>query len=71
MPLQSVTFDALVEKALHKPGFFQALKQNPVQALKAEGLAATPQLILALKAVDYDAIHNVAIACDPLTGPVW
>lgn len=69
--MQTLTFETLVEKALHTPGFFAALKQNPVQALKSAGLASTPQVILALKALDYDAIQNVAIACDPPTGPVW
>jgi hypothetical protein len=70
MPLQKVTFDMLVEKALHQPGFFDGLKRDPVKGLKATGFAPTPALIAALKALDYDAIQNVAIACDPTTGPM-
>lgn len=70
MPLKKITFQLLVEKALKEPGFFDGLKQNPIQTLKKAGLAATPQIILALKAIDYDAIQNLAIACDPTTGPV-
>jgi hypothetical protein len=70
MPLQKLTFHKLVEKCLNQPGFFNALKANPVTALKDAGLAPTPQVITALKTLDYNAIQNVAIACDPVTGPV-
>ena len=70
-PLQPITFELLVEKALHKPGFFHALRQNPGQALKAEGLAATPQIVTALRAIDYNDIQNLVMACNPTAGPVW
>lgn len=65
-----IKFPELVEKCLHQPGFFEALKHNPVHGLKSAGFSPTPELILALKALDYDAIQNVAIACDPTTGPI-
>jgi len=67
---QKITFELLVEKALHQPGFFDGLKRDPVKTLRAAGLAPTPQLIMALKELDYNAIQNVAIACDPVTGPL-
>jgi len=69
MPLQKITFQVLVEKALNQPGFFDGLKRNPIQTLKNAGLAPTPQIITALKQLDYDDIQNVAIACDPKVGP--
>jgi hypothetical protein len=70
MAKQKITFEVLVEKALHQPGFFDGLKREPVKTLRAARLAPTPQVIMALKALDYDAIQNVAIACDPATGPI-
>jgi hypothetical protein len=70
MPLQKITFQLLVDKSLNQPGFFDNLKRDPAKTLKAAGLAATPPIILALKNLDYDAIQNVALACDPITGPM-
>jgi hypothetical protein len=66
----AINFGALVEKALHQPGFFDELKRNPIKALKGNGFKPTPEVITALKAVDFDAIQNVAIACDPTVGPI-
>ena len=65
-----IKFGDLVEKCLHQPGFFEALKHNPAQGLKSAGFKLNPQVIMALKALDYDAIQNVALACDPTTGPI-
>jgi hypothetical protein len=70
MPLQKITFEVLVQKSLQQPGFFEDLKRNPAKTLKAAGLAPTPEVIKALRALDYDAIQNVALACDPATGPI-
>ncbi len=70
MPLQKLTFKALVENCLNKPGFFQGLKKDPINTLKNAGLAPTPQILTALQALDYNDIQNVAMACDPLTGPL-
>jgi hypothetical protein len=67
---EMISFNDLVEKLLHQPGFFEALKANPVKALKANGFKPTPPVIAALKALDYDAIQNVVIACDPAVGPI-
>jgi hypothetical protein len=68
--MEKITFAALVEKALKKPSFFDGLKSNPVKTLKDAGLKPTPEVLVALKNIDYDAIKNLAIACDPVTGPL-
>jgi hypothetical protein len=68
--MQKITFPALVEKALHEPAFFDGLKSNPVKALKAAGFKPTPEVVAALRNIDYDAIKSLAIACNPLEGPL-
>ena len=70
MATQKLTFEALVEKCLHQPGFFEGLKADPVNTLKKAGFTPTPPVLVALRALDYNDIRNVALACDPLTGPI-
>jgi hypothetical protein len=67
---QKVTFELLVQTCLKNPGFFEGLRHNPVQTLKQAGMATTPELLVALRKLDYDDIRNVALACDPITGPL-
>jgi hypothetical protein len=68
--MEKITFKALVEKALKQPAFFDGLKSNPVKTLRDAGFKPTPEVLVALKNIDYDAIKNLAIACDPVTGPL-
>jgi hypothetical protein len=68
--MQKITFSALVEMSLKKPAFFDGLKSNPVKTLKDAGFKPTPEVLVALRNIDYDAIKHLAIACDPLTGPL-
>ena len=70
MALKQITFELLVETCLHDRGFFEDLKCNPAKTLKNKGLRATPDIIVALRKLDYDAIRNVALACNPVTGPL-
>ncbi len=68
--MENITFAALVKQALAQPAFFDGLKANPVQTLRGAGMKPTPAVLAALKLIDYDAIKNLAIACDPITGPL-
>jgi hypothetical protein len=69
-PPQKVTFDLLVQTCLKNPAFFEGLRHNPAQTLKNAGMVPTPELIVALRDLDYDDIRNVALACNPLVGPL-
>jgi len=68
--MEKITFAALVEKALKTPAFFDGLNSNPVKTLKDAGFKPTPEVLVALRNIDYDAIKNLAVACDPTTGPM-
>lgn len=55
-----MTFEDLVHKVLHEPGFWNQLKSDPEKALKSHGFQPTPAHVAALKKLDYNSIQNVA-----------
>ena len=57
-------FEDLVDKVLHEPGFYGQLKDNPEKALKNAGVTATPAMVQALKAIDFDSLKRVAHSTD-------
>ena len=69
-PPQKVTFELLVETCLRNSGFFEGLRHDPVGTLKKANMQPTPELIVALRHLDYNDIRNVALACNPLVGPL-
>jgi len=63
-----MTFEELVDKVLHEPGFYGQLKDNPEKALKNAGVTAKPELVKALKSVNFDSLKRVAHASDHNVG---
>jgi hypothetical protein len=61
-------FEDLVHKVLHEPGFYSQLKDNPEKALKNAGVTPKPEMVQALKAIDYDSLKRVAHAADTNVG---
>ena len=57
-------FEDLVQKVLHEPGFYSQLKDNPEKALKNAGATPTPEMVQALKGVNYDSLKKVAHAAN-------
>lgn len=61
-------FEELVNKVLHEPGFYGQLKDNPEKALKNAGATPTPEMVKALKAVNFDSLKRVAHSADHNVG---
>jgi len=61
-------FEELVDKVLHEPGFYGQLKDNPEKALKNAGAKPTPEMVKALKSVNFDSLKRVAHASDHNVG---
>ena len=57
-----MTFQQFVTKMLNDQAFRQAVAKNPEAALKAERVIASPELVAALKKVDYGQLGKVAAA---------
>ncbi len=61
-------FEDLVGKVLHEPGFYSQLKDNPEKALRNAGVEPKPELVQALKSINYDSLKRVAHAADTNVG---
>lgn len=61
-------FEDLVNKVLHEPGFYSQIKDNPEKALANAGVKATPEMIKAIKGVNFDALKRVAHSYDHNVG---
>ena len=57
-----MTFQQFVTKMVNDQAFRQAVAKNPEAALKAERVTASPELVAALKKVDYAQLAKVAAA---------
>lgn len=60
MAAREMTFDELVEKALHDPRFRKGLIKDPRGALESQGVQATDEMVEALDQVDYASLTRVA-----------
>jgi hypothetical protein len=57
-----MTLQQLVNKVLSDPAFFNALRKDPAQAMKAAGETLTPEQLKALKEVNYKALQDIGAA---------
>jgi hypothetical protein len=57
-----MTFEQLVSRMVSDRKFREGLARDPEGTLKSHGVTPTPQMVSALRAVDYGAIKQVGKA---------
>lgn len=57
-----MTFDQFVQRMLTDATFREGIASAPEKTLRAAGVHPTPQMVTALKAVDYGKLSAVATA---------
>ena len=54
-----MTFDALVNRVTKDKAFRDSLRADPEKTLKEAGVKTTPELVHALKTMDWNSVHKV------------